>query len=122
MFNQYQIHMKTKLIMLITGIVLSFSLRANEMTGNEECVRDLIQTEVKSEFLHWDFSTLNESDATADISFQVNEKGNVEVKEIAGNDSEFNSLIETNLSKIKLNSDCLDNEMEFYIRLSYKKR
>lgn len=114
--------MKTKLMLLITGIVLCFNLRANEITVNDECIRNLIQTEVKSEFLNWDFSTLKESDAIADVSFRINEEGSIELKEIAGNDSDFNSLIESNFSKIKLYADFPETDKPFYIRLSYKKR
>lgn len=114
--------MKTKLMLLITSTVLSFSLSAKEIKGSDECVRNLIQTEVKNEFLNWDFSTLKESDAIADVSFRINEEGSVELKEIAGNDSDFNSLIVSNFSKIKLNADFPETDQSFYIRLSYKKR
>jgi len=122
MFNLNQINMKTKLMLLITSTVLSFSLSAKEIKGSDECVRNLIQTEVKNEFLNWDFSTLKESDAIADVSFRINEEGSVELKEIAGNDSDFNSLIVSNFSKIKLNADFPETDQSFYIRLSYKKR
>jgi hypothetical protein len=114
--------MKTKFILLITSTVLSFSTHAKEITCNEECVRNHLQSEVKSEFLNWDFSTINGSEAIADVSFQVNEQGNIEVKEIAGSDFGFNSLVNTNLSKVKVDTDLFQTKKDFYIRLSYKKR
>lgn len=114
--------MKTKMFLLLTSLMLSFSGWSNNNSNNNECLKNDVQFIVHQESTKWDFSSLASENSVAVIDFSLRENGTVKVNEIITDDSGFKKLIEGNMSKLVINSCDINTDLHFYLKLKHSRK
>ena len=114
--------MKTKMYLLLTGLMLSFSVWSNNSTNEHECLKNDVQFMVQHESTKWDFTSIISENSVAVIDFSIKENGKIKVNEIVTDDPEFRTLIERNISKIVVNSCDINTELHFYLKLKHSRK
>lgn len=113
--------MKTKFFLLITSLMLSFSVWSNNGINNSdtECLKINVQLTIHEQFLKWDFSSITQENSLAVVDFSLTNEGTIKLNEVLTDNPSFKNLVEQNMSKITINTTDINTDLHFQIKLKH---